>query len=200
MDKFEFMTTLEDGIKALPEKDRREILNYYSEMIDDRIEDGLSEEEAVADVGDVNEIIKQILRDTPLTKLVKEKVKTRRSLRAWEIILLILGSPVWLPVLIAMAAVVFAVGIGIWAVVFSIGVTAFALAVATIATFVGAIVFAVKTGTIAGLGMIGIALTVAGLAILFYFAAKAAAKGLVWSGKKIVSGIKSSFRGKESIR
>ena len=200
MDKFEFMTTLEDGIKALPEKDRREILNYYSEMIDDRIEDGLSEEEAVSDVGDVNEIIKQILRDTPLTKLVKEKVKTRRSLRAWEIILLILGSPVLLPILIAMAAVIFSVGVAFWALVFSISGAAFAFAVATIAAFAGAIVFVIKTGTIAGLGMIGIALTMAGLAILFYFAAKAAAKGLVWLGKKAVSGIKSSFRGKESVR
>ena len=200
MDKFEFMTTLEDGIKALPEKDRREILNYYSEMIDDRIEDGLSEEEAVAAVGDVDEIIRQVLMDTPLTKLVKEKVKTRRSLRAWEIILLVLGSPVWLPILIAVAAVIFSVGVAFWALVFSISGAAFAFAVATIAAFAGAIVFVIKTGTIAGLGMIGIALIMAGLAILFYFAAKAMAKGLLWLGKNTVSGIKGSFRGKERTK
>ena len=200
MDKFEFMSILEEGIKALPEKERREMLDYYSEMTEDRIEDGMSEEEAVADVGDVNEIIEQVLADTPLSKLVKEKVKTRRSLTALEIILLILGSPVWLPILIAVAAVIFSVGVAFWALVFSISGAAFAFAVATIAAFAGAIVFVIKTGTIAGLVMIGIALTMAGLAILFYFAAKAAAKGLVWLGKKIIRGIKNSFRGKESAK
>ena len=200
MDKFEFMTILEDGIMALPEKERREMLDYYSEMIDDRIEDGLSEEEVVAAVGDVDEIIRQVLMDTPLTKLVKEKVKTRRSLRAWEIILLVLGSPVWLPILIAVAAVIFSVGVAFWALVFSFSGAAFAFAVATIAAFAGAIVFVIKTGTIAGLGMIGIALIMAGLAILFYFAAKAMAKGLLWLGKKTVSGIKRSFRGKERTK
>ena len=200
MNRYDFYIALENGLSALPEQERQATIDYYAEMIDDRIEDGLGEEEAVAAVGDVDEIIRQVLMDTPLTKLVKEKVKTRRSLRAWEIILLVLGSPVWLPILIAVAAVIFSVGVAFWALVFSFSGAAFAFAVATIAAFAGAIVFAVKTGTIAGLGMIGIALTVAGLAILFYFAAKAAAKGLVWSGKKIVSGIKSSFRGKESVR
>ena len=198
MNRYDFYIALENGLSALPEQERQATIDYYSEMIDDRIEDGLDEEEAVAAVGDVNEIIKQVLMDTPLTKLVKEKVKTRRSLR--EIILLILGSPVWLPILISVAAVSLAVVIVFWAVVFSIGITAFALAIATIATVASAVILIVKTGITAGLGMIGIALVAAGLAILFYFAAKAMAKGVIWLGKKTTSGVKRSFRGKESVK
>jgi len=200
MNRYDFYIALENGLSALPEQERQATIDYYAEMIDDRIEDGLGEEEAVAAVGDVDEIIRQVLMETPLTKLVKEKVKTRRSLRAWEIILLVLGSPVWLPILIAVAAVIFSVGVAFWALVFSISGAAFAFAVATIAAFAGAIVFVIKTGTIAGLGMIGIALIMAGLAILFYFAAKAMARGLLWLGKKTVSGIKRSFKGKERTK
>ena len=200
MSRNEFLAFLDSGLAILPQQERQATIDYYAEMIDDRIEDGLSEEEAVAAVGDVDEIIRQVLMDTPLSKLVKEKVKTRRSLSMWEIILLVLGSPVWLPILIAVAAVIFSVGVAFWALVFSISGAAFAFAVATIAAFAGAIVFVIKTGTIAGLGMIGIALIMAGLAILFYFAAKAMAKGLLWLGKKTVSGIKRSFRGKERTK
>ena len=48
MNKIEFMQKLKDGLAGLSPKDREEQLNFYSEMIDDRIEEGLSEEEAVA--------------------------------------------------------------------------------------------------------------------------------------------------------
>ena len=66
-------------------------------MIDDRMEDGISEEEAVEGIGTVDQIYEQIMSDMPLVKLVKEKVKPKRKLKAWEIVLLTLGSPVWIP-------------------------------------------------------------------------------------------------------
>ena len=50
-------------------------------MIDDRIEDGLSEEEAVGEIGPVDSVVSQIIADTPLPKLVKERVRSNRSLR-----------------------------------------------------------------------------------------------------------------------
>ncbi len=61
-------------------------------MIDDRMEEGLSEDEAVSAVGFVDEIVAQIVADIPLTKLVKEKTKLKKRLRAWEIVLLVLGA------------------------------------------------------------------------------------------------------------
>ncbi len=42
----------------------------------------------------------------PLAKIVKEKIKPKHELKAWEVILIILGSPVWIPLLIT-AAVLF---------------------------------------------------------------------------------------------
>ncbi len=64
------------------------------------MEDGLSESEAIEAVGPVSQIVQQILMETPLPKLVKDKVKPRRSLKVWEIVLLVLGAPLWLSLLI----------------------------------------------------------------------------------------------------
>ena len=93
MNKTEFLGIIKDGISGLPQADIDERLAFYSEMIDDRIEDGLNEEEAVAAVGGPEEIIGQITADYPLNRLVKEKLKPGRSMKAWEIVLIVLGFP-----------------------------------------------------------------------------------------------------------
>ena len=57
MKKQEFLDELKKALWALPEADQKNSLEYYAEMIDDRMEDGLSEEEAVAAIGDLDEIV-----------------------------------------------------------------------------------------------------------------------------------------------
>ena len=57
MKRNEFLSKLKERLWALPEADKQCSLDYYSEMIDDRMEDGLSEEEAVAAIGDLDEIV-----------------------------------------------------------------------------------------------------------------------------------------------
>ncbi|MBR5538496.1 MAG: hypothetical protein IKU61_01205 [Clostridia bacterium] len=47
MNKQEFLEELRKGLSGLPKEDVRERLNFYGEIIDDRIEEGLTEEEAV---------------------------------------------------------------------------------------------------------------------------------------------------------
>ena len=54
---------------SLPEQDVEERINFYTEMIDDRMEEGLSEEQAVAEIGSVDVIAQQVLADVPLAKL-----------------------------------------------------------------------------------------------------------------------------------
>ncbi len=43
---------LENGLKSLPQEDVKERLGFYSEIIDDRMEEGNSEQEAIASIGD----------------------------------------------------------------------------------------------------------------------------------------------------
>ena len=107
MNKYEFLGRLRERLAGLPPKDIEKSLDYYAEIIADRVEDGMSEEEAVAALGTLDEIVAQILEDTPLPKLVKEKVRPKRALRTWEILLIVLGFPLWLPLLITFASIIF---------------------------------------------------------------------------------------------
>ena len=47
MTKFEFLEELRNGLNGLPKNEIEERISFYSEIIDDYIEDGLSEEHAV---------------------------------------------------------------------------------------------------------------------------------------------------------
>ena len=48
MRKQEFLSALKRSMKGLPKSEIDERISFYSEMIDDRVEEGFSEEEAVA--------------------------------------------------------------------------------------------------------------------------------------------------------
>ena len=60
MNKAEFLAALRERLSGLPEEDFNRSVDYYTEMIDDRVEDGMSEEEAVACLGSMDEIITQM--------------------------------------------------------------------------------------------------------------------------------------------
>ena len=51
MRKQEFLVQLRKGLSGLPQDEIEERLTFYEEMLDDRIEEGLSEEQAVLAVG-----------------------------------------------------------------------------------------------------------------------------------------------------
>lgn len=104
MDKNTFLLQLQNRLKGLPEEELQQTLEYYREMIEDRLEEGLSEEDAVAELGPVEEIAQPLLP------------KPVRKMKTWELVLLILGFPVWFPLLAAAAAVVISLIASIYAV------------------------------------------------------------------------------------
>ena len=68
MSKTDFLIKLREMLLGLPQEEISDRLMFYGEMIDDRIEEGLAEEEAVAEVGSVDEIAAQILEETSVSK------------------------------------------------------------------------------------------------------------------------------------
>lgn len=200
MNKQEFLSALSDKLSVLSEEDKEKSIEYYSEMIDDRVEDGLSEDEAVTALGSVDEISSRILLDTPLPKLVKAKVKPKRALRVWEIILLVLGSPLWLSLLIAAFAVVLAIYIVIWTLALVLYVVVLSLGVSAIACFIGAFATFCSGHIPEGILCIGAALICAALAILFFCGTFYVVKGLVALSKLILRGIKHCLIGKENAK
>ena len=95
MNRQTFFYELRKGLSGIPSSDVEKTIDYYNEIIDDRIEEGLSESEAVATIGPVDQIVPQILADVPLPQLVRERLSRKRKLSGWEIALLILGFPLW---------------------------------------------------------------------------------------------------------
>lgn len=200
MNKQEFFVELRKGLTGLPQKDVEERVSFYSEMIDDRIEEGLSESEAVTAIGSVSDVIAQILDEIPLTKLVKEKVKPNRRFKAWEIALLVLGSPIWLSLLIAAFIVILSVYIVIWSLVISLWAIETSLAACALGGVVAAGIIAVQGNGLTGIAMLGAGAFCAGLSIFLFFGCKAFTKGTLVLTKKIALGIKGMFVGKEKSK
>ena len=75
MNKKDFLSALEKKLSGLSKKELEERLIFYGEMIDDGIEEGLSEEEAVSGVGNIDSLAEQILGDRAVEG---EKTKKRK--------------------------------------------------------------------------------------------------------------------------
>lgn len=102
MSKQEFLDALRAKLEGL--EDIEASLEFYGEAIDDRMESGLTEQEAVAEIGSVEEVAAQILSEMPLPKLIKARATPKGKPSGWQIALIVLGSPVWLPLLLAAAS------------------------------------------------------------------------------------------------
>ena len=113
MTKKEFLSALKRRLRRLSPNELKERIGFYSEIIDDKIEEGLTESEAVADVGNVNEIANQILLEAGSLSRMKSYKKRANP---WQIALLIIGSPIWGSILITVFAVIWSVTITLWAV------------------------------------------------------------------------------------
>lgn len=165
MNKEQFLTQVKQRISALPQTDIEKLLDYYSEIIDDYIEDGLSQEQAIEQIGTVDEIVSQIMSDVSV-----EKSPSKRKWRVWEIVLLAVSSPIWLSLLIAAFAVLLAVYIVIWAVVIVLYAIVLSFAAAAICGILGgAVLFIFAQNYPQALLLLGTGLISAGIAILLFF-------------------------------
>lgn len=61
MTKHEFLTLLEQRLMVLNDDERADLLSEYEQHIEMKIQSGLSEEEAIADFGDPEELIRELL-------------------------------------------------------------------------------------------------------------------------------------------
>ena len=197
MRKKEFLEKLRASLWAMPEADKERSVDYYAEMIDDRMEDGLSEEEAVAAIGDLDEIVKQILNESPRppATVKNESKQQKRGLEAWMIVLLVLGSPLWIPLVASAAGTVISVYVSLWSVVIVLYVVAVAVGVAAVGCIIGSFFMIGRTATLAVAW--GAALLCAGLAILLFLLGNLAAKGMVELTKLCWQGVKSIINRKE---
>lgn len=196
MNKQEFLAQLRKGLSGLPQEDIEERLTFYGEMLEDRMEEVFTEEEAVAAIGDVDEIVLQTVAEIPLAKIAKERIKPKRRMKAWEIVLLALGSPIWLALGLA-AAVVFALYLALWAVVAALWAVWGAIAVCAVGSVPVCVVLAARGGIAGGLAILAAGFVCAGLSIFLFYGCREATRGVWALTKKITIGIKNGLIRKE---
>ena len=199
MNKSDFLTELRKSLNCLPEEDIEKSVDFYAEMIDDKMEEGLTEEEAVEETGGVDEISAQIIAEIPLSRLVKARVKPKRALKAWEIVLIAAGSPIWLSLLVAVAATVISVYASLWAVIVSLYAVVLSFGAGGLAGIVGAAAcpFLSNGNAAAAVMSLGAGLVCAGLAVLSYLGCFEITKGMIVLTEKALCALRSAVIGKE---
>ena len=193
MRKPDFLAALSDALQGLPQSDIDKSIEYYNEIIEDQMEDGTGEEEAVATLGRPEEIAKQILMDTALPKLMRAKVKPTHTLRGWEIVLLILGSPIWFSLLIAAASILFSLYITIWAAIVCLYACNLTFAIGSVFFPIQGCVFVFTGHYAAAAFYFGATLVCLGITVLLFFGFNNITDKLIALSKKLVLWIKSLF-------
>lgn len=178
MTKAEYLRRLRACLEQMPPEEREEQLAYYEELFDDMLEDGMSEEEAALKLGSPESVAETLLTEIPMATLVKNRVKKEGRPKALTIVLLILGAPLWLPLLISFLAVLLALLITLWAVGLSLGVVLPAVGISLLAAGGAALIgyvtlpllyalgFLIGGGGVLILGVLLIAAIVRGLVLL----------------------------------
>ena len=199
MNKQEFFAKLRKGLYGLPNEDIEERVNFYSEMIEDRMEEGVSEEDAISQIGSVDEIVSQTIADIPLGKLVKERIAPNRKWNSWEIGLLVVGAPIWLSLLIAGFAVALSLYLSFWSIIISLWATFISLIAGAFCGAVMCITYLFVGNVAGGFFMLSAGSVCAGVSVFMYFACKATTKVAAGLTKKAVSRVKSALMKKERV-
>lgn len=213
MNKEQFLLQLGEKLASLPYSEVRRSLDFYNEIIDDHMEDGLTEEQAVASLENIDVIAERIILDnTPLPTLVKARVNQEKQQRAqdphkygnrgWIILLLVLGFPLWFSILVTIGVVILACYIVLWSLILVLFSIVLSLGLSGLGCLIATFIVLPFNG-ITALACLGAGLLLAGLTILSWFPASLGTKGLVLltgkMGKAIGRGIKSLFIRKERM-
>ena len=198
MDKIEFLSELRNALSGLPEADIEERLSFYSEMIDDRMEDGLSFEDAIKELGSIEDIRAEAIKSTPLVKIIAEKMKPIRKIKLKEVLMIILGSPIWAPLAIAALAIAISLYAALWSVIISLWAVFASFAVCAPAGIIGFAILALNGNIPGGLLLLGCGLFVGGLVFPSFYGCRYITDAVILLTKKIITAIKNRFIKKEA--
>jgi len=197
MIKHEFLRRLEQNLMQLPVEERKKQVSFYAEMIDDRMEDGMTEEAAVEALGDPAKAAQQILENMPLGTLVKTRVKPSGGWTVTAVVLAVIGCPIWIPI----ALVVLIIAVTVFAVLWVCAAAVFAVVLTLLATSVLVLISPFFTIGSAGLPiallMVGSGLAGIGLTVFVCIGAIYLIKGIAKLSVLLGRLVKSAFIRKE---
>jgi uncharacterized membrane protein len=202
MNKQEFLNNLSANLALLPKYEIEKSISYYSEIIDDRIEDGMTEEDAVAALGDIGKIAENIMYDKSIPTLMKARVsesKNKAANKGLWLTLVILGFPLWFPLLAAFVSVCFTLYISVWVVIISLYTVVLSLGLSCVAGIAaGFVFFYVKTVPVS-LAILGMAICCGALTLFMIKPVYLITLGLIKFTAYIIRKIKSLFITKKGV-
>ena len=170
MTKNEYLKMLKRELRSIKRAEREKSLAYFGELIDDRMEDGIPEETAVSELESVSDAAQRIIAEASAQGLLRAKHSV------WEIILLVLGFPLWFPLLLTVAVVVFTMYALVWILIGTLLLASVSLAVGGAAAVIGTFF----SGSIsAAFVCLGIGLVSAGLGLALFIPALLIARAYV---------------------
>ena len=193
MKKEAFLQALERRLEGMSADEKARALEFCAESIDDRVEDGMAEEDAVAALGGVETVARGLLADRPLGAVVRERVRHESS--AGRVVLLICASPL----LLTFFAVGLSVYAALWAVMVSVYAAVASLLIAGAACALGGVALMFMQGIAPGLCTSGAGLVAFALGLWLIAPAKAAAKGLWRLMKAFGRGCKRLIVGRRKV-
>ena len=137
MTRAEYLERLRAALALMPAEEREAQLAYYEELFDDMLEDGMSEAEAAEHLGEPEAVAEELLAEIPMTTLVKNRVQAQGKPSALTVVLLVLGAPLWLPLLLSAFIILLSLLVSLWALSLGIGVVLPAVGVSLIAVGLG---------------------------------------------------------------
>ena len=190
MKKEAFLRALNKRLEGMSAEERARALEFCAESIDDRVEDGMAEEDAVTALGDVEDVARGLLADRPLGAVVRERV--RHESNAGRVVLLICASPL----LLTLFAVGLSVYAALWAAMIAIYAAVASLLIAGAAGALGGVALMFLQGAAPGLCICGAGLVSFALGLLLIAPMKATGKGLWKLTKAFGRGCKRLIVGK----
>lgn len=187
MKKDEFLSSLERLLRSLKREERNRFLSYYAEMIEDYMEDGCEEEDAVQRIGSPGEIAQEILSD----RETQPARPTPTWMKIGVIVLLILGSPLWgslvlVAICCALAVVIMVMSayVIIWCIPFIFGVFSVSSLVLAVVSTVGSVIIMFRD-TATGTVQMGVGILLAGIFLVTALLTLELGKRFVGVTKKI---------------
>ena len=186
MTKELWLKILEDALKKMSKSERNRVLDFYREMIEDKIEGGASESVVVNSLGNPHDVAEKILEENgvKVEEVAQEENKVTPNSEPKK-----KGIPVWLacvsgivivPIAISLIASWFSVYISFVATFFALVVSAFACVIAIFVSLIMAFTGYVPGGvalvgaSIAGTGIVML------LAVAFWYVCKYMTKATKW--------------------
>lgn len=167
MTKNEYLKTLQRNLKNVPSDEVFNIMGFYREYFE---EAGVENEASVIEeLGSPESLAIKAAANYVIQDIEEQDLKTadkKTFSRLWIIILAICGSPVWFPLAIAAAAVLFTLVLVVVILIIAFGIVCIACTLCGIISFLAGIII-IFTDAVTALMAMGVGLVCFGAGILF---------------------------------